>query len=171
MKTKVLPIILIVMFSLLFTVTLMIIVCLPALEYTTDNTVILSVTIVRIVKVKNHNDISYIVYTEEYEDKLQIENAEAISNYAYFNTLKKGQTIEVAIPDFWFEVIDKADAVLIVSLKADGNNVITLESSNLQERKTKGGINATGFVVMSISIFIIVRCIMQIKRGAREHIA
>jgi len=170
MKSKIIPTIIAIVCAMFFVIMLLAILFAPELKYTTDNTVELNATIVRVVMTKNQDKVSYVVYTDEYGDKLYIENATTLINHAYFNTLGNGQKVSVLIPDSLFIYIDEVSCVPIVAMETEGHAVMTLDSSNIYEKKLRGRAIITGCVAELVSILIIIWCIVHIKSPGKRSV-
>lgn len=103
------------------------------------------------------------ICTEEYGDKLLISVSKKLVDMNDFENIQAGQTVFFRIQNVWVESFEEMDFVIIVSLKTEEKEILSLSNYAAYRENQDFKIRMIGIVGAPIFLLISVHCILRLK--------
>lgn len=122
------------------------------------NTTEFTATITKVVTKGTGNDEYGIIYTQEYDDKLNVYNINEITNKKDFTELQSGQTVYFRIENVWLEKFNEINFIHIVSLRTSEKEIFSLSNYNNLMINQRTSATIAGIIVCILLFLISVYC-------------
>ena len=132
-------------------------------EYSEINTTEFTAT-VRGVEIKGEDTHThYIIYSEEYGDKLNTYNIRRIGDISDFDNLKKGQTVFFRMENIWLNQYEDMTFFPIISIRTEEKEIVSLSDYNSEKEALRFAPTIAGVVVALIFLCLSLYCIFLLK--------
>ena len=131
------------------------------------NTIEIAATVTE-VRIAGEGDYEhYIVYTEEYGDKISTYNFRGIADMDDYTSLRSGQRVLFRTMSGWIDDSEQVTFIPIYSMKTEsGQVIVSLDDYNEYMSQDRFRASIAGVVASFFLLLVSVYCILLLKRRA-----